>query len=120
MIGAQSGKWYMYDGIRWVPDDPRRRRNPSPPRAIPHRPQSRQPLPQAPAPQIPSSPPPRQSNPGKPAAALKDPRRSCDSQRGSLSSEAAANYGDAAPFGTGAVLAGCAVLAVVLAVLAFW
>src|SRR5512142_2876674 len=22
MIGAQSGKWYMYDGTRWVPGQP--------------------------------------------------------------------------------------------------
>src|SRR5574337_1205416 len=22
MIGAQSGKWYMFDGIRWIPGQP--------------------------------------------------------------------------------------------------
>lgn len=89
MIGAQSGKWYMYDGVRWIPGQPPQEAPaPAPPPAPPPvSPVVTSPVPQpAPAPQtittveaksapIPVAPIPRAPTTPPPTVSRRERRR---------------------------------------------
>ncbi len=65
MIGAQSGKWYYYDGVRWIPGRPPQL--PASPPPPPPRPEAPSPRPIAQRPPTPQPQAARPANPSRPA-----------------------------------------------------